>query len=91
MDLFLFLLIVGLGILFHFVRSSSHQTSIEEKVKELGGTIKNVEKCSFFNNIGPFCIVGKGKVVYKIEYKVNDAVKEGWVRFGGLLGPDWRW
>jgi hypothetical protein len=35
-------------------------------------------------------VVGKGKTVYRIEYTIGNNTKEGWVRFGGLFGPDWR-
>jgi len=48
------------------------------------------ERCSFFTGLGPFKIVGKGSVVYKIDYEINDARKECWVRFSGFLEADWR-
>lgn len=39
---------------------------------------------------GPFKLVGKGQVVYRIEYRIGAVYKEGWVKFGGWGGPDWR-
>jgi hypothetical protein len=39
---------------------------------------------------GAFMVVGKGRTVYRIEYRIGDDGREGWVRFGGLFGPDWR-
>jgi len=65
---------------------------IEELKKELNSLIEviNIERRNFFKGIGPFMVVGRGRVVYRIEYRIGDQVKEGWVKFGRLFGPDWR-
>ncbi|MDR5659624.1 hypothetical protein RH915_08965 [Serpentinicella sp. ANB-PHB4] len=63
---------------------------IREKIASLGGEVISIERRNIFTGIGPFKIVGKGRVVYRIEYRLNGSTEEGWVRFGGLLGPDWR-
>jgi hypothetical protein len=79
-----------IAIMIYFARIESHQDSIEGKIDFLGGRLISYERRNFFTGIGPFVVVGKGRMVYRIEYEVNGIKKEGWVRFGGMLGPDWR-
>lgn len=74
----------------YFTRIESHKDSIANKIDSIGGHLISYEKRGFFSGIGPFTIVGKGRMIYRIEYEVDDIKKEGWVRFGGLFGPDWR-
>ena len=79
-------MIIVIGL--YFLKVSVHKERIKEKVNFLGGNVINIEKRTF--RTGPFILIGKGKMVYRIEYRVGDIEKEGWVKFGGLLGPDWR-
>lgn len=81
---------VFIGILIFIVQNAGHHNKIEEKIKSIGGEVVNVERRNLFTGLGPFMVVGKGRSVYMIEYNVNGETKEGWVRFGGLFGPDWR-
>ena len=79
-------MIIVIGL--YFLKVSVHKERIKEKVNFLGGNVINIEKRTF--RTGPFILTGKGTMVYRIEYRVGDMEKEGWVKFGGLLGPDWR-
>lgn len=72
------------------MRKGYHRSKIDEEIRSIGGEVLNVERGGFFSGLGPFHVVGKGRVVYKIEYRVDNETKVGWVRFGGLMGPDWR-
>jgi hypothetical protein len=67
-----------------------HRSRINDKIDSIGGTVLSIERRNFFTGIGPFKIVGKGRTVYRIEYKIQDQTKEGWVKFGGIMGADWR-
>lgn len=71
-----------------FITSASHENSIKDKVESLGGAVISIERTMFDN--GPFFIKGKGRSIYRFEYRIDNEIKEGWVRFGGLFGPDWR-
>lgn len=83
--IFLFiLLIIGLAIL----QNSYHKDKINEYIDSIGGTVINIERRTF--RTGPFFMVGKGRTVYRIEYTIDGETKEGWVKFGGWGGPDWR-
>ncbi|MCT4595649.1 MAG: hypothetical protein N4A57_15480 [Anaeromicrobium sp.] len=90
MDVLGILLFIIIGIIIYFARSESHQDSIKSKIDSLGGHLISYERRNFFTGIGPFMVVGKGRMIYRIEYKVNGIKKEGWVRFGGISGTDWR-
>lgn len=82
------LLFIGLVIVLSVLQKESHERRINEQIEGMGGRVIIIEKKLF--STGPFMVVGKGRTVYRIEYKVNDSIREGWVRFGGLFGPDWR-
>jgi len=84
------ILIILAVIAFPIIRHKIHSKEIEKKVASLGGELIKISYRNFFTDIGPFKIVGKGRVVYKFEYREQDQVKEGWVRFGGVLGADWQ-
>ncbi|MCX7747804.1 MAG: hypothetical protein N2645_13090 [Clostridia bacterium] len=53
-----------------------------------GGKVISIERRSLMT--GPFFFRGKGTTVYHIDYEIGNRRKEGWVKFGGFLGPDWR-
>lgn len=83
-------LAIPLCIFLSIVRRGAHEDTIHSVIESMGGEVLYIEKRNFFSGIGPFNVVGKGRVVYRIIYRVQGKEKEGWVRFGGLMGPDWR-
>jgi hypothetical protein len=85
---FAVILFIVLAIAIAILQGQSHERKITEQIESMGGTVINIEKKLF--STGPFMVVGKGRTVYRIEYRVGNDDREGWVRFGGLLGPDWR-
>ncbi len=87
---FIIVPIVIIVIVFSVIRTESYENKIEEYVRSLGGTVVSYEKHGLFNGLGPFMVVGRGRTVYKVIYKLNGDNREGWVRFGGMFGPDWR-
>lgn len=91
MEVLLIVFLILLGIAIYFLRSESHETRIKEEVKSRGGILIEFKRCNIFTGLGPFMVVGKGRVVYKINYEINGIKKEAWVRFGGITGADWRW
>lgn len=90
MEVILIVGVIILGVIFFVFRINWHKNRIEEYIKSMGGEVINIERRNFFTGLGPFMVVGKGRIVYRIEYRLGDETREGWVRFGGLLGPDWK-
>jgi len=90
MNIFFVIVIMLVAVAIHYARIGSHKTTIEEKVASLGGTLISYERRNFFSGTGPFMTVGRGRMVYRIEYTVCGRTKEGWVRFGGLMGANWK-
>lgn len=90
MEAFGLVFLIIICAVIYSARIESHKDSIENKINFIGGRLINYEQRGFFSEIGPFTIVGKGRIIYRIEYEVDGIKKEGWVRFGGLFGPDWR-
>jgi hypothetical protein len=88
MNIFIILVFIGIAISIYFIQKVNHEAKINEQIRSIGGSVISFESRTF--NTGPFLFVGKGRTVYRIEYQVGDEIKEGWVRFGGLFGPDWR-
>lgn len=72
------------------VLGRARKRKIEEKIVSMGGEIIHIERRNFFTGTGPFMITGKGSAVYRIEYLIGGSKKEGWVKFGGLFGPNWK-
>ena len=70
------------------VTTNSRKARIGEHVRGLGGEVLVVELC--FLSRGPFIFVGKGQQVFRFEYMMDGKHKEGWVKFGGWTGTDWR-
>jgi hypothetical protein len=83
-------LVVIAIFIFAGIQRASYEGKIDEQIKSMGGEVISVEKRGFFTGLGPFTVVGKGRTVYRIEYQIGNSTKEGWVRFGSILGPDWR-
>lgn len=88
MEIFVVIIFIVLAVAISVLKGESHERKITEKIETMGGTVINIEKKHF--SIGPFMVVGKGRTVYRIEYRIGNDNREGWVRFGGLFGPDWR-
>lgn len=90
MDLEIFIVIVfiliGFGI--HFLRKSGHEDKINTEIRSMGGEVIAIEEKIF--GMGPFWTKGKGEIVYRVEYKVGEEYREGWVKFGSLFGPKWK-
>ena len=78
--------IIGIELLL----DKSRREKIAEEISFIGGSVINVERRNLFTGRGPFVIVGKGNTIYKIEYVIDGIMKEGWVKFGGFFGADWR-
>lgn len=91
MEALVILLFIGMAIVMYFVRAESHSEKIGAYVESLGGILIEFDTAGLFKGgLGPFMVVGKGRVVYHVIYKINNEKREGWVRFGGIGGPDWR-
>lgn len=90
MEFIIIIAFVMLGIVIYALQSSGHERRIRDKISSLGGEVISFERRNIFTGLGPFMVVGKGRSVYKIDYRIGGDAKEGWVRFGGLFGPDWR-
>ncbi len=67
------------------MNTAGHELKIKNQIESMGGRLLSYEKRNMFTGIGPFHVVGKGRMVYRIDYEVNGVMKEGWVRFGGLF------
>jgi len=76
------------AVVIYFIQKAGHENKIHEEIASIGGRVLNIERRTF--STGPFIMPGKGRTVYRIEYQVGNEVKEGWVKFGGFFGPDWR-
>lgn len=82
--------VIAIVLVVSFSMKNVHENIINEKIESIGGHVVFIERRSIFSGLGPFHVVGKGRTVYMIIYKIHSKEKEGWVRFGGLFGPDWR-
>jgi hypothetical protein len=87
-----YLMLLGAGALIYYFYKNvqSFEKTIYQKIEAIGGKVISVEKRSFFTGIGPFHMVARGQIVYRILYQKNGLEKEGWVRYSGIMGPDWR-
>lgn len=69
------------------INNLSHENSIKDYVKKMGGVIISIKRNTDDNT--PFFKETRDKIIYKFEYKINDEIKEGWVMFGGIRA-DWK-
>ncbi|WP_105616324.1 hypothetical protein [Vallitalea okinawensis] len=90
MEIVLVVIFFIIIVFVHFLQGENHQGRINEKVNSLGGNVISTERCNLLTGTGPFIMNGKGRTIYRVEYEINGISKEGWVRFGGITGPDWR-
>jgi hypothetical protein len=88
MEVVVILLFVVFVLVISSVQVNSHKQRITEQIHSIGGQIVRIERKSVFT--GPFVGVRRGRTVYRIEYRKDGMLKEGWVKFGDLSGPDWR-
>lgn len=72
----------------YFLQKSNHEKKIYEQVEGIGGKVVSFERRTL--RTGPFILPGKGRTVYRIEYELGGQLREGWVKFGGMFGGDWR-
>jgi len=85
---FIIIILLVIVVRLTFIERENHEERINEYLSSMGGKVLTTERKSFLT--GPFLVVGKGRRVYRFEYKIGNEIKEGWVKFGGLMGPDWR-
>ena len=88
MEIFVIIIFVVLAIGMYFIQTANHESRIQAQIESMGGKIISIERRTF--STGPFILAGKGTAIYKVEYRIHGEFKEGWVKFGGLFGPDWR-
>jgi hypothetical protein len=88
MEFVIIVIFVVFAVSISIIQVKSHRRKITERINSIGGKVIRIERKSVF--AGPFLGVSRGKTVYRIEYKKGEEVKEGWVKFGDLYGPDWR-
>lgn len=84
---YLFFMFVFIVIIYLFEKERQ-KNAIKNQVELFGGTVVSIEKKLFDN--GPFTFKGKNRVIYRFEYKIDDRINVGWVKFGSIFGPDWR-
>lgn len=87
-EVFAVVILVVFAVSMSIAQVKNHKKKIMEQVRSINGEIISVERKTF--STGPFLWVRRGRTVYRIEYRKDNEVKEGWVKFGDLSGPDWR-
>lgn len=88
MEAVVIVLFATVAVLISITQDKNHERKIEDKIKELGGQVIDIKTEKY--STGPFTTIARGRTVYKIKYKIGSEIKEGWVKFGDLFGPDWR-
>jgi hypothetical protein len=89
MEAVVIVLFVVFAISISIFQRKSYERKIMEQINSIGGEVTSIERKTFSG--GPFFIVGRrGRTIYRIEYRKDNKIREGWVKFGGLFGPDWK-
>jgi c-di-AMP phosphodiesterase-like protein len=88
MGLIVIIVFIAFAIRMLYVQSEHYKEEIYRQIEQLGGQVINIERQTLSTR--PFSIAGKEVAVYKIKYKIDGEVEEGWVRFGGIFGPSWK-
>lgn len=70
------------------IKNINYKNQILLHIKSLGGEIQHCERAA--DQTGPFYTKEAEKYIYKFQYKINNELKEGWVRFGTPHGADWK-
>lgn len=75
-----------------FIKQSIENVSfindISSYIEKLGGEIQHCERA--LDEEEMFYTQEKERYIYKFQYKINNELKEGWVRFGTPHGADWK-
>lgn len=82
----IFIVLLIVPILVSLIVRRGQERKIKEKVESMGGEIVNIEYRKFF--AGPFVIINRISSVYRFEYRKDNQIKEGWVKFN-LFSSDW--
>jgi 8-oxo-dGTP diphosphatase len=69
MGVFVVILFFILALVISVLQGESHERKITDQIESMGGRVISIEKKHF--SIGPFMVVGKGRTVYRIEYRVG--------------------
>ena len=88
--MFLGICVLVLGIMFYIYIIKRHRNMINMKVQSLGGELIYINRCDIPNMRDPFVEFGKGRFVYKFEYKIDNNTDEGWVLMD-IMASDVRW
>jgi hypothetical protein len=88
MQVVIIVIFIVFAVSISILQYKSHKRKITEQIHSIGGEVIDIERKAFSG--GPFFMVGKGRTVYRIEYRKDNKVREGWVKFGGLFGAEWR-
>lgn len=88
MEIVIIVMFIMFAVLISIIQIDKHKKRINEKIHLIGGEVISIERKIFYT--GPFLRVRRGRTVYKIKYRLGNEIKEGWVKFGDLLGPDWK-
>lgn len=88
MGIIVIILFIAFSTYMLYLQGEHYKEEIYRQIKHLGGQVINIERQTLSTR--PFSISGKEVAVYKIKYKIGDEVEEGWVRFGGIFGPNWK-
>ena len=84
------IIIMAVAIPLIMFQTSRYEGLIQDRVQSMGGRYLSHDREWGLIGAGPYKLVGKGQTVYRITYELEGTTKEGWVKFGGLMGPDWR-
>ncbi len=91
MEVFYVLVLIALIVPLAIWQTKRYKRLIHEKIQAIGGIYvsHNREWGALFSS-GPFKLVGRGQSVFSFTYTIHKEMREGWVKFGGFRGPDWR-
>lgn len=84
------IIIITILFLLELGRNAYYKNLLEEEVQSMGGVLLSCRREWGFFMDTPYIIRGSWNVIYFFEYRVDNEDKEGWVKFGIFLGPDWR-
>ncbi|MCR3923445.1 MAG: hypothetical protein NUK65_13185 [Firmicutes bacterium] len=88
MEALMIVLFVISTVTISYIQSRNHRYKIIKQIDGMGGKVLFIERKRF--DTGPFLLFRRGRSIYKIKYSIEDEIKEGWVKFGDLFGPEWR-
>lgn len=71
------------------LRRKSHESIIDDEVRDRGGIVISVEARSFLTGYGPFVGAFANEMIYKINYEQDGHRKIGWVKMRRLGMHEW--